>query len=57
MYLEAWRVISSDLVMSGAGNVRLSYYIADGAVIYDSRVTLTSTGSKVQIDALASYMA
>lgn len=51
MYIAVWRVISSDLVMSGAANVRLGYSVYDGAAIYDSRVTLTSTGSNVQIDA------
>ena len=51
MYIAVWRVISSDLVMSGAANVQLGYYVYDGAAIYDSRVTLTSTGSNVQIDA------
>lgn len=51
MYIEVWRVISSDLVMSGAARVGLSYYVFDGAAIYDSRVTLTSTGSNVQINA------
>ena len=49
MSLYVWCVISSDLVMSGAANVWLGYYVPGGAAIYDSRVTLTSTGSIVKL--------